>query len=206
MTSFDYPPYQWPTFDLPDSVTLPVRPLSSEWVVKPKVDIPDRPAKLYATIGTQRSGKTTEGRKWLRHQPNQILFSDDGFPRYLWDSDFLRLELHGQRWAKPAEPMVWAIKNYAIRAALAAGHDTLACGTHTTKASVRRLLEIDADCGFVIIDTPLEVCIERAYKTGQDDLVAVIPRLYQRVQEIKAMGLDSFIESVREDIRNDKKY
>lgn len=165
---------------------------------------PEREARLYFTIGAQRSGKTTQGRRWLLRNPdNAISAEDDGFPRHLWDTDFVRLEIHGDRYNRSAEPVSFMVKRYAIGAALRAGHDVVVAGTHTSKASIRRILEIRRDAIPVLIDTPVETCKERAVATGQEDLLPVIERLCLRVSLIKDFGVADYVDEVRRDM--DKK-
>lgn len=162
--------------------------------------VADRPPKLYFTIGAQRSGKSTLGRKWLRRECSLTGEADDGYPRAMWDSDLLRLALHGERYNWETEPMVFAIKNYAIRALLATGSDVVCAGTHTSRASIRRLLEIRRDAIPVLIDTPEEECIRRAVKTDQEDLIPAIRKTRGRVDGIKLIGVDLFVETVRRDM------
>lgn len=157
-----------------------------------------RQPRLYFTIGAQRSGKTTLARKWLHREVH--FEHDDNFPRYLWDSDFLRLELYRQRYCRAGEPMIFAMKHYAIAASLRAGHDVIVAGTHTSRTSIQRILEIDPTAKPILVDTPEEVCLQRAIDTGQTDLLPVISRICRRIEKIKKIGLDNYISEILEDM------
>lgn len=161
-----------------------------------------REAKLYFTIGAQRSGKTTLARKWLNRKCSLVGEIDDGYPRYLWDSDYLRLELYNQRYCRMGESMTFAIKHYAIAAALRAGHDVVVAGTHTSKTSIRRILEIRRDAIPVMVDTPKEECQRRAIITDQADLVPVIERTCMQIDEIKRVGIKEMIGQILSEIDN----
>ncbi len=160
----------------------------------------NREPKLYFTLASQRAGKSTLARKWLQRKINLPGEIDDGFPRFLWDSDLLRLELYGDRYHRDGEAMVFAIKRYAIATALRAGHDVLVAGTHTSKTSIRRILEIRSNAIPVLIDTPMEVCQERAKATNQPDLLPVIERVCHQIKELKSVGIDKVISQILSDI------
>ncbi|GAF94425.1 unnamed protein product, partial [marine sediment metagenome] len=63
--------------------------------------------KLILTVGLPRSGKTT----WARKQ---------GIP--MVNPDSIRLALHGKAFIEEAEPMIWTIAKYMVRALFIAGH------------------------------------------------------------------------------------
>jgi predicted kinase len=158
-----------------------------------------RKPELHFTIGCARSGKSTFCTKWVR---DVDLTNSDNLPRVISCSDDIRLALHGQRYNSKAEPMVFGIKQVMIQALLSRGHDVIVDGTHTSDISIRRILEIDPNAVPHIFDTNVNICIERAYKTGQDDLVPVIKRHNQQLQKILSEGF----ESVRKRLLNDIKY
>ncbi len=147
------------------------------------------PSELLFTVGCARSGKSTFANKWVREhglRPRAIVCSDD-----------IRLALHGKRFEAKAEPMVWAIHTYMAKALLTRGHDVLIDGTNTTRSSIRRILEIDRDASYVLIDTPKEECQRRAIATGQADLVPVIERMSMQLEEIKEYGIAKIIDEIR---------
>lgn len=184
----------------PDGCVAPLKPPT-----------PDRPGRLYMSLGVQRSGKSTLARRWLRRevtldQRGREGAIDDGFPRFLWDTDALRLELHGKAWVEEAESIVFAIKRYAIATALRLGHDVFVAGTHTSRTSIRRLLEIRRDAIPVVVDTDVDTCLQRAIDTRQAYLLNVIPRTHRQLRELLAEGLDSVLDQIRFDIDHKVPY
>jgi predicted kinase len=132
--------------------------------------------QLWATIGPARSGKSTWATEWKYDERiigNKCIFEDD----------HLRLSLHGERYKRLAEPMIFGMKYTTLRALLKSNDHVLNPETNTTERSIRNLLEIDPKCIFIIFDTPLEICIQRAIDTGQSDLIEcnVINRHYQNM-------------------------
>lgn len=159
-----------------------------------------RESRLYFTIGAQRSGKSTLAREWLHRKISFAGEADDGFPRFLWDSDLLRLELYGYRYHHGGESMTFAIKRYAIATALRAGHDVIVAGTHTSKTSIRRILEIRKNALPVLVDTPLAICQERAIATDQADLLPVIERVCRQIDDLKQEGIGNVIKNILQDM------
>lgn len=184
-------------YDLVDSVAL-------------KIFMPtsfDRKPKLYFTIGPPRSGKSTKAKLWLQRRESLVGEADDGYPRYLWDSDILRLELYDKRYYREGEALVFAVKNLAIRSALKAGHDVVVAGTHTSRASIRRLLEIDREAIPVLVDTPEHICLFRAITSGQNDLVErKIPQSCKQVKDLIDYGIEKTMAEILSDIDNKVPY
>lgn len=138
--------------------------------------------KLYFTIGLPRSGKSTECNRWLNYEhsivngtfvPYDIVKFDNR--RIVVTPDRWRLAM-GHRYNWFSEPLLFAQIQIAIRALLM-DYDVLVDDTHTTKESVKRILEVDPDAVAVPIKTDANICKERAVKTGQKDLIPVIDRM-----------------------------
>jgi hypothetical protein len=163
----------------------------------PERKLTERPARLYFTIGVQRSGKSTYCTRWAQN----LEMPGDGYPRAIVCADSIRIALHGQRYKYEAEPMVFAMDTYMIRSLLVRGHDVIADETGTTERSIRRILEIDPDAQHILIDTPKEVCIARAFTTNQSDLVPVIERCHAQLVRLKAYGVDRVVEEVRKAVK-----
>lgn len=199
--------WNWTPYSL---APIPPAPKSEwvQWLAQYKAPVPDREARLYFCIGCQRSGKSTLARRWL-HREGRLpapLYDDDGFPRFLWDTDALRLELSGKAYHHDAESVVFAVKRYAIAAALRLGHDVIVAGTHTSRSSVRRLLEIRRNAIPVVVDTPLDVCLDRAIATNQSYLLNVIPRTHAQLQQILEQGVEGFVASILRDMDEKEPY
>lgn len=148
---------------------------------------------LYFCVGSSRSGKSTYCDKLVRENPGFAVVSTDD----------IRASLHGMRYSTFAESMCYAIKSIMIRSLLRRGMSVIVDGTHTTRESVMRILEIDPTATAVIFDTPKEVCQQRAIDTNQTDLVRVIDR---HCTNLKVIDEDygsygNFMESVLDEIQ-----
>jgi len=140
--------------------------------------------KLYFLIGIARSGKSTIADNWVNNRLDIVensldyidpMFRADLLPRVVVCADRIRLAM-GHRWNGIIEPHVAAVANTMIRALLY-DHDVLIDETHTTATSIGRTLQIDPTAKWYYVKERPEVCIERAIKTKQDDLIPVIKRM-----------------------------
>lgn len=130
---------------------------------------------LIAMKGLPRSGKSTIVAK---------LSLELGAP--IVRRDAIRLALHGQRYIHDAEPMVKAISLYMIRALFEAGHTEVICDeTNYSQAARDSLMDERWETVFYIVDTPPEVCKERAVMTGQPDLIPVIDSMVARHEPLR---------------------
>lgn len=122
------------------------------------------------------------------------------FPRAVVCADNIRVALHGQVFIQYAESMVFAVKQYMTESLLSRGHDVIVDGTHTTRTSIRRNLELDQNAQFVLIDTPLEECKQRARAVGYDKLVDVIDRCDQQLRSLMLYGIDRTLNEIKVEI------
>lgn len=138
--------------------------------------------KLYFTIGSCRSGKSTYSKKWIKELSN--------CNRVIVNSDNVRLALYGSRYLRLPEPYVHAITETMVRAHLLAGCEVLCDETNTTISSIRKWLSIDPDSEAIFIDTSKEICIERAYSSGHTDLAekGVIDRHFKNLIDLSYYG------------------
>jgi predicted kinase len=118
---------------------------------------------LILTVGLPRSGKST----WAK---------STGLP--IVNPDAIRLALHGHNYITDAEPMVWVIAKYMVRALFLSGHnEVILDATNLTKK--RR----DEWIGPWNIEYKLfthvskEECIKRAINSNREDLIPVIERM-----------------------------
>lgn len=149
---------------------------------------------LYFTIGLPRSGKSTYANEWVKEKPMRVVVCGDD----------IRFALHGKRFEPLAESMVNAIKLTMIRALLNRGFDVLVDGTHTTRHSIKQLLEIDRYAiGLLDTNVPTaEECIQRAKDTGQEDLIPVIHRMNKNLEEMWEVGPNFFVQEILEEVEN----
>lgn len=168
--------------------------------------------KLYILCGLPRSGKTRIANQWATYDINILngeIFPNPNaeitcVPRTIVCSDDIRLALHGCRWSTLAEDMVHAIQGVMIRALLKRS-DVLIDGTNTTKSTIRKLLSYYVDADFCIIDTPKEICIQRAIDTNQLDLLPIIERMDKQLKEWKHDPF-TFFDKIREEVFNSPKH
>jgi predicted kinase len=118
---------------------------------------------LIAMCGLPRSGKST----WARKTSYPIVCPDA-----------IRLGLHGQRYIELAEPFVWATAKLMVRSLFLSGHKHVVFDA--TNANRKRRKELESpDWGlyFKYIDTPKEVCLDRARETKDEAIKPVIERM-----------------------------
>lgn len=125
--------------------------------------------KIICTVGVPRSGKSTVSQK---------LKNTFGYP--IVEPDAVRLALHGKRFIAEREKEVWNIVFTMARALLIAGHDTIvvdATNVHQKARNAWRKKFPDCDFRWIVVDTDIETCKERAILTRQEDLIPVIDRM-----------------------------
>lgn len=126
--------------------------------------------KLIVLCGMARAGKSTYC-KQFDNKPKTVVVN----------SDQIRLALHGQRYNRLAEPTIHAITKVMVISLFNQGYICVIDETNTTISSIRQWLEIDSDAEFIYIDTSMEVCLQRAKDTGQEDLLKIIPKMYENL-------------------------
>ena len=112
-----------------------------------------RGPRLALMVGLPRSGKSTYARAlqevgWVRIEP-----------------DAFRKALHGGAFFSPAEPIVWASAELAVRALLLGGHAVLVDATNTTRRRRSGWIRIARDVGApveaFVMTTTAEECRRR---------------------------------------------
>jgi adenylylsulfate kinase-like enzyme len=151
--------------------------------------------KLYFFIGLPRSGKSTIAKEWQRYGIDILnhkmyhtgrtyaLWGDN--PRIVVNADAIRLALHGQAFIAEAEKMVHTIKELMIKTYLLMGYDVLVDGTHTKMEHIDDLLYIRRDAEYLLVDTDMNICKQRAIDTNQQYLFAPIERMAANLQLLK---------------------
>jgi predicted kinase len=132
---------------------------------------------LILTVGLPRSGKTT----WARQQAQQ-------YGRTIVNPDSIRLAIHGQRFVQSAEGFVWATARAVVHALFLAGHTTVILdATNVTHKRRNEWLSPHWLTRYKHLDTPLEVCVERARAANDQDIIPVIERM---AHQFEPLGLD----------------
>lgn len=144
--------------------------------------------RLTFLIGLARSGKSTISNKWLNNEID-ILRGEYKYkclscescrpPRVVLCRDDLRLAC-GSLFNTYLEGYIAACAQTTARALLLR-HDVLLDETHTTRGSILQAFELDIDANWYFVNTPPEVCKERAICTGQEDLLPVIDRMFENL-------------------------
>ena len=167
---------------------------------------------LYFLVGVARSGKSSIAERWLNYEidieRNTLITRDESkgyadIPRIVVNGDQIRLTLHGQPFIAQAEPVVATIKDFITKLYLDSGYDVLVDGTHTTAKSIRKVLEIDNDADFYLVDTPIEECQSRAILSKQEYLITrgVIEHMDAALKEWKRDPI-TFVDSLRKNNGN----
>lgn len=130
---------------------------------------------LLSLHGLPRSGKSTLTAKLRSYYGAPVV-----------NADAVRLAMHGQRYAALAEPMVFAIRQIMVRALFGAGHPLVIYDeTNYSRAARDKMRSDEWDTYYIEVDTPPDVCKERAIATGQPDLIPVIDRMWDRHEPLE---------------------
>lgn len=127
---------------------------------------------LIATVGLPRSGKST----WSRSTPYPIV-----------NPDSIRLAMHGQRYAKQAEPLVWATARIMVQSLFFAGHRIVILdATNVERKRRDEWQNAEWDVYFKLVNTPRDVCIQRAIDLNDPDIIPVIYRMHAGYQTLES--------------------
>jgi len=125
---------------------------------------------LIALVGLPRSGKST----WARVQTWPIV-----------NPDAIRLAIHGERFNAQAEPFVWLVAKTMIRALFLAGHEVVILdATNTIRKRRDDLRSVEWETYFKVIDTPKEVCLDRAALENDNEIIPVIERMAAQFESL----------------------
>lgn len=129
---------------------------------------------LLSLLGLPRSGKSTITARLRRELGVPVV-----------NADSVRYALHGQRYRSLAEPFVFAIREVMVRSLFGAGHDLVIYDeTNYSRATRDRMKSEEWQNVYLVVDTPPEVCKERALATDQPDLLPVIDAMFARYQPL----------------------
>ena len=120
---------------------------------------------LIMTVGLPRSGKSTYARK-------------QGIP--IVNPDSIRLALYGSggKFIDDAEPMIWCMAKYFVKALFLAGHDEVILdATNLTKKGRDFWDDPNWIRKFIRFDASKEECIKRAILDNRRDLLLIIVKM-----------------------------
>lgn len=155
---------------------------------------------LFFTIGTSRSGKSVFVDTWKRHMiritPTNKEFTfyrtqRAGFqtnPRVVINEDSLRLVISGQVFDPAYEQQVWETSHNMMRALLKDGYDVMYDETNTSLQSIKNLFDIDINAKYFLINTEMQICLDRAMEKQQFSLLPVIRRHRYQLDELLENG------------------
>lgn len=130
---------------------------------------------LIAMMGLPRSGKSTIATQLSKELSCPIVCKDS-----------IRLALHGQRYQAEAEDYVRAIAKTMIKSLFLRGHEVvIADETHYSKSSRNHIKDPLWEIVWYPVQTPADICIERAKATGQEDLIPVINEMNSRFEPLE---------------------
>lgn len=129
---------------------------------------------LLSLLGLPRSGKSTITARLRRELGVPVV-----------NADSIRLALHGQRYEALAETFVFAIREVMVRSLFNAGHDlVLYDETNFSRATRDRMKSKNWENVYLVVDTPADICKERAIATDQPDLLPVIDAMAARYEPL----------------------
>jgi predicted kinase len=129
---------------------------------------------LLLTVGLPRSGKSS----WARYQNNHPIVNPDA----------IRLAVHGQAFVPDAEPIVWAIAKYMVRALFLAGHNTVILDAANNTRKRREDWKSSSWLRkYKVFYTNKEECIRRAMSPSNNrpDLVPIIERMADQHEPVE---------------------
>lgn len=150
--------------------------------------------RLYFTVGLPRSGKSTYCNEWVKGErivnpDSNAVFAywyQSGRPRAIVGGDDFRRALHGGEFRIESEGTVFAMMDVAARALLNRGIDVIIDETCTTYETLLRYIKLDINAQAVFIDTPADVCVERAKADGREYLIGPIGRMAAQLEDFRS--------------------
>lgn len=130
-------------------------------------------ARLLVLQGIPASGKTTFARKLVEEDTSYVRVNRDDLRN-----------MRGIYWLPKQEKLISQWEYNSIRTALQLGYNVVADSTNLNLATIAALTAIAIDCGaemeFKLIETDLDVCIERDSRRPNPVGADVIHNFYKR--------------------------
>lgn len=118
---------------------------------------------LILTVGLPYSGKST----WAKKQNCPVV-----------NPDSIRISLHGKKFIKETESMVWVMAKYMVKSLFLAGHDHVILDA-TNLSSERRLEWSDEwTLRYQVFDCDKEECKKRAAANNDFIIIPIIDKMY----------------------------
>lgn len=118
----------------------------------------DQPT-LTLMVGFPRSGKST----WIEKNKEDEL---------VIEPDWIRRNILGHQYHRPAEPIIWLIADSFIRICLSQGQDVILDGINLLKFIREKYVKLAQEMGVKIrvvwITTPMEICLARNQESPEE--------------------------------------
>lgn len=123
--------------------------------------------KLIILVGLPRSGKSSFAKKL-------------GYP--IVNLDLIRLAMHGHIFLPDMEEFVWAYAKTLIKLEFLREAELVVLDATNTRRSRRNYWYGQWQREFIVFNTKMEVCIERAKTDNRPELIAVIERMHRNFE------------------------
>jgi len=125
---------------------------------------------LIAMVGLPYSGKSMAAMTMFHGAP-------------VVNPDSIRVAIHGHKFIASAEPYVWATAKTMVRALFMAGSNLVVFDATNITEDRRNGLRSDEEweTSFYVVDTPVEVCLERAKEAGDEAIIPIILDMEKRL-------------------------
>ncbi|MDQ0339693.1 putative kinase [Caldalkalibacillus uzonensis] len=143
---------------------------------------------IYIMVALPRSGKSTYVAQHFGALPKV-------------SADQLRLLIHGRRFWAEKEHEVWRVRDIMLKALMEQQLDVVIDETNVTRKNRRPMLKLARTYGYnavaIVINTPVEICKQRAIQSNQEDLLPVIEEMAQRYEAVTEE--EGFVQVIRVD-------
>lgn len=119
-------------------------------------------------VGLPRSGKSTEARKL-------------SYP--IVEPDAIRQAVHGSMWRAESEPLIWGLASTMVQSLFLTGYDNVILDATNHTKRRRQIWESPHWLlRYHVVDTPKNICIQRAKDTDQEYLIPIIERMSNQLE------------------------
>jgi len=133
---------------------------------------------LVLTVGWPRAGKSFWCSQMIKEKGYVIV-----------NPDSIRLAFHGKAFDSAYENRVWKTVEIMIKSLFLAGHSTVVLdATSVTRKSRKKWEKIGEKERFtvkyIVFNTPVPICEQRAQEGNREDLISVIQRMFRQYQPL----------------------
>jgi len=160
------------------------------------INFTEKEKRIFITVGLPRSGKSTLRRIVMNRNQGIVLIS----------ADQLRFQLYGCRWYDEGENFMWSINEHFLKILLQNGNYIFVDETNVYEYARKKIIKLAKKYNYKIycfhIDTSKELCIERAKKNNDLQMVETINKMndkyiYPEINE----GFDEIIRISNNDYK-----